>query len=92
MALTNRGGRHKGTLKPTWNAGKTTSIRIPESKKAEIKAILRTMDLLNWEFEIVPLATMEVIREKLKEGATIPANKAGRLKEIVRELTALLEP
>ncbi len=44
-----RGGIHKGTLKPTWNAGKTTAVRLPIAKKDEILKLARAIDAIEGE-------------------------------------------
>jgi hypothetical protein len=86
-----RGGLHQGTIKPTWKAGKTTTIRVPEVKKEEIIKLLRALDSLESEGMVIEKNCYEKVIFLLKESLDLKPNAGGKIKEKIKEALALLE-
>lgn len=86
-----KGGRRKGTRTPTWNTGKTTTIRIPVALKEEVLQLVRTLDELDSKGQLIDEETYIKIIEILQYSLTLPANKGGAIKEQIKEVLALLE-
>jgi hypothetical protein len=87
-----RGGIHKNTLKPNWNAGKTTTVRVPIVKKTEILALAKAMDLM--EGEAIAMEKDSLLKAVLilKDCLSLPANKGGAIKVKIRDVLALIDP
>lgn len=82
-------------LKPTWNAGKTTNVRVPESKKLYIKTLLRTLDQLDWQVEVLPKDTLQdalsLLRDTLATLSPKPRSKdAKAYREAIIEVLSIL--
>jgi hypothetical protein len=86
-----RGGRRNGTPKPSWNAGKTTVVRVPIALKDTILNIARAFDELESEPVLVDKDALKKAQEILIESLTLPANKGGAIKNKIREVLALLD-
>lgn len=86
-----RGGIHKGTLKPNWNAGKTTTIRVPIALKEKILRTTKALDALESEGLIIERDSYEKALTLLKESLTLKANAGGKIKENIRAALALLD-
>lgn len=79
-----RGGHNP----PSWNAGKTTVIRVPEAKKNFLLSLARTLDELDWDVEFIPKDSYN----KAIEILTKQKSKArGHSKEVIEETLSLLE-
>lgn len=87
-----RGGIHKGTLKPDWNAGKTCTIRVPEARKKEILAIAKAMDQIDYNAEVVDKSAYNEAKTILLESLTLPKNNGSAYrKQIIRALQLMGE-
>lgn len=80
---------------PTWNAGKTTNIRVPESKKLYIKTLLRTLDQLDWQVQVLPQDALQdalsLLRDTLATLSPKPRSKdAKAYREAIIEVLAML--
>lgn len=87
-----RGGIHKGTLKPTWNAGKTTSVRVPMSKKDEIISMARAIDAIEGEAMVIEKESFLKAIALLENALELKANSGGAIKDKVREVLLLIKP
>jgi hypothetical protein len=80
---------------PTWNAGKTTNIRVPESKKLYIKTLLRTLDNLDWNAQVLDQdafnQALAVLTDVIDTLSPKPRSKDARAyREAIIEALALL--
>jgi hypothetical protein len=87
-----RGGIHKGTLKPTWNAGKTTAVRLPIAKKDEILKLARAIDAIEGEAIAVERDSFLEAISLLEKALELKPNAGGAIKEKIREAIILLRP
>ena len=87
-----RGGRHEGTLKPTWNAGKTTAVRLPIAKKDEILRIARAIDAIEGEAIVIEKDSFLEAITVLEDALELKANAGGAIKDKIREALALIKP
>lgn len=87
-----RGGIHKGTLKPTWNAGKTISIRVPMAKKEEIISMARAIDAIEGEAMVIEKESFLKAIALLENALELKANAGGAIKDKVREVLLLIKP
>jgi hypothetical protein len=81
-----RGGHNK----PTWKAGKTTVIRIPEAKKDEILSLVRALDKLDWDkesYRILDKATYDGVCSLLSK---LCKTYRGKYKEDLERVLSLL--
>lgn len=81
--------------KPTWNAGKTTNIRVPEAKKLYIKTLLRTLDNLDWNAQVIDgdafNEALALLTDVLSTLSPNPRSKDARAyREAIIEALALL--
>jgi hypothetical protein len=86
-----RGGINKGTMKPSWRAGKTTVVRIPIAFKQDVMALCRALDLLEGKGIVLDKDVLVSILDILKFSLTLPSNKGGAIKEKIRDVIGLLE-
>jgi hypothetical protein len=88
-----RGGIHKGTLRPTWKAGKTTTVRLPAAKKNEILAVARALDALDSEGKILDAQIYRDAIDILRGALSLPKNNGSKYGAAIKEaLTLLGEP
>lgn len=85
-----RGGKHEGSLKPHWNAGKTCVIRVPESKKQDILAIAKALDQLDYNAEIVDKPSYQEALDILESALSFPRNNGSKHNKAIREALLLL--
>jgi hypothetical protein len=88
-----RGGIHKGTLKPEWNAGKTCTIRVPEARKNEILALAKALDKVDYEVEIIEKQSYEklvIILEDALDLQRFPRNNSTKHRKVIMEALHLL--
>lgn len=78
--------------KPSWNAGQTTTIRIPIELKEEIIAIARAIDDIGIDKTIIiDLDSLNDALKLLDAALKLPANKGGAIKEQIKTVIALLK-
>ncbi len=87
-----RGGIHKGTLKPTWNAGKTTAVRLPIAKKDEILKLARAIDAIEGEAIVIEKSSFLEAISLLEKALELKANTGGAIKEKIKEALILINP
>lgn len=87
-----RGGRHKGTLSPTWNAGKTTAVRLPIVKKDEILALARAIDSLQGEAIVLEKESFLEAISLLESALKLKPQAGGAIKEQIRQAIILIKP
>jgi len=87
-----RGGIHKGTLKPTWNAGKTTAVRLPIAKKDEILKLARDIDAIEGEAIVIEKSSFLEAISLLEKALELKANAGGAIKEKIKEALILINP
>ncbi|EPF23373.1 MAG: hypothetical protein ACK4V4_10395 [Sphingobacteriales bacterium] len=87
-----RGGIHKGTLKPTWNAGKTTAVRLPIAKKDEILKLARAIDAIEGEAIVIEKSSFLEAISLLEKALELKANAGGAIKEKIKEALILINP
>ena len=87
-----RGGMHKGTLKPTWNAGKTTAVRLPIAKKDEILKLARAIDAIEGEAIVIEKSSFLEAISLLEKALELKANTGGAIKEKIKEALILINP
>jgi len=87
-----RGGIHKGTLKPTWNAGKTTAVRLPIAKKDDILKLARAIDAIEGEAIVIEKSSFLEAISLLEKALELKANAGGAIKEKIKEALILINP
>lgn len=87
-----RGGIHKGTLKPTWNAVKTTAVRLPIAKKDEILKLARAIDAIEGEAIVIEKSSFLEAISLLEKALELKANTGGAIKEKIKEALILINP
>lgn len=87
-----RGGIHKGTLKPTWNAGKTTAVRLPIAKKDEILKLARAIDAIEGEAIVIEKNSFLEAISILEKALELKPNAGGAIKEQIRQALILIKP
>lgn len=87
-----RGGKHQNTLKPNWNAGKTTTVRVPIAKKTDILSLAKAMDAMDGEGVAIEKDSLLKAVLILKDCLSLPANKGGAIKVKIRDVLALIDP
>ena len=79
-------------IKPTWKAGKTCTIRVPEQKKDYIIALIRALDELDWNASVVDIEIYNQALTTLKEALSFPKNNGSKYHKAILQALALLEP
>jgi hypothetical protein len=87
-----RGGIHKGTLKPTWNAGKTTAVRLPIAKKDDILKLARAIDAIEGEAIVIEKESFLQAILLLEKALELKPNAGGAIKEQIRQALILIKP
>jgi hypothetical protein len=87
-----RGGIHKGTLKSTWNAGKTTAVRLPIAKKGEILRLARAIDAIEGEAIVIEKNSFLEAILLLEKALELKPNAGGAIKEQIRQALILIKP
>jgi hypothetical protein len=87
-----RGGIHKGTLKPTWNAGKTTAVRLPIAKKDDILKLARAIDAIEGEAIVIEKESFLEAILLLEKALELKPNAGGAIKEQIRQALILIKP
>lgn len=85
-----RGGIHKGTLKSSWESGKTCAIRVPLAKKEQFLRIARALDKIGGEFCLVDAEKYRQAIDLLIAELDYPINNGSKYRNQTIEALELL--
>lgn len=86
-----RGGINSGTPQPTWNFGKTCTIRIPEALKDTIYKLARIVDINNGNVLLLSNDEYKYLIKTLNEGLDTPSNNGTKSKKAIKKALEILK-
>lgn len=92
MGFSSRGGRHQGTLKPSWNYGKTKTMRVPIALENTIRKLARTIDhFQDDDIMLVPSGNLQEAIRLLEQSLNYKPNAGGKIKTEIKKAIKLLK-